>query len=665
MVELLIERGANVNNGVAPQNAPYNGQSLNRFPLAKAVDNGVFNSAFDPKYPEIGRFGFVSARIISMLLSQGANANVSDEYGYTPLMYAVRHPRGDRHRSSEVIARMLLRHGANPETPIGMDMRPELYVTNREVRRISAIQYVEIHKVGSANALLRDFVDAQKRGFTWPNKEETKAMLEGVGTGMDTAEASFPLPNNAKRALEKRGMVVEPKALSDAAIDGDENLVRLLLAAGVDPEAKGYMEPCAWDPEPCTATEWAAVFGQHEVTSLLLGAAASKDQLRSSLRPKVLEKILVIASCIASPDLARVALENGADPAKQMEEPPLSLAVGRGHTELVRLLLQRGASAKSVSRKDLKDNRTLLMKASGRGYLTIMDLLLKHGDEVNARSDFDETPLSVAISENRIDAAKLLLDKGANVNERVTYGMTAMGMAIVNNSMPAVLLLKERGAKTDINLGLVVATYSDNVDEAIQYLEKGADPNFVIKGKIGHYDKESEPPLLVAARKRNTKLVNELIRNSANASLPNRQGLTPLMEASRLGEIGIVRALLEWKADVNGSMHPREEAYVASPLHYAAAAGHLSIVELLVSHGANIEIQSKVPAEGPGGTPLMWAVSGGHFDVVQYLIERGADVNATDYTGAGPLTTARRKNDIRLINLLETAGAKDNSTGQW
>lgn len=94
-----------------------------------------------------------------------------------------------------------------------------------------------------------------------------------------------------------------------------------------------------------------------------------------------------------------------------------------GHTEAVRLLLDRGAD---VHARDDRDGRTPLYIACECGHAELVEALLDHGADVNAPDNFDVTPLHVAGKTGRRDMMRLLLEHGADVNARNCNSQTPL-----------------------------------------------------------------------------------------------------------------------------------------------------------------------------------------------------------------------------------------------
>ncbi len=95
---------------------------------------------------------------------------------------------------------------------------------------------------------------------------------------------------------------------------------------------------------------------------------------------------------------------------------PLGLASFLGHTESVRLLLERGAEVNSASRNDMKVMPLHSAAATGdpEARYEIAKLLLEHGADPNARQQDDFTPLMAADQHGDERLRVLLLEYGAS-----------------------------------------------------------------------------------------------------------------------------------------------------------------------------------------------------------------------------------------------------------
>lgn len=122
----------------------------------------------------------------------------------------------------------------------------------------------------------------------------------------------------------------------------------------------------------------------------------------------------------------------------------LRLAVEQGKSEVVKLLLARGAN------KDAKDayGQSVVMSAASMHQADALSQLIAAGADINAPNDYRLTPLAVAAEQGHLDLIHMLINAGANVNARDTAGGTALSVAILRGYREIVAALLE--AKADV-----------------------------------------------------------------------------------------------------------------------------------------------------------------------------------------------------------------------
>lgn len=129
---------------------------------------------------------------------------------------------------------------------------------------------------------------------------------------------------------------------------------------------------------------------------------------------------------------------------------------------------------------------------------------------------------------------------------------------------------------------------------------------------------------------------------------PDENGVTPLHRASKEGDAGSIRLLLNGGADINSV-----DQNNWTPLIYACHKNHTKAAELLLEEGADIHAKTK-----NGGVALHFASENGNAQVVRWLLEKGADVNAVfDLSGDNSLHGAADKQHPEVVRLLVDAGA--------
>ncbi|MBA3771283.1 MAG: ankyrin repeat domain-containing protein [Ramlibacter sp.] len=104
------------------------------------------------------------------------------------------------------------------------------------------------------------------------------------------------------------------------------------------------------------------------------------------------------------------------------DESPLMMAALKGHLELVRKLIDRGADVN-------KTGWTPLHYAATNGHMPVIDLLLENHAYIDAESPNGTTPLMMAAHYGTPAAVKLLLDAGADPKLKNQLGLTAIDFA--------------------------------------------------------------------------------------------------------------------------------------------------------------------------------------------------------------------------------------------
>ncbi|XP_064383526.1 uncharacterized protein LOC135332127 isoform X3 [Halichondria panicea] len=125
---------------------------------------------------------------------------------------------------------------------------------------------------------------------------------------------------------------------------------------------------------------------------------------------------------------------------------------------------------------------------------------------------------------------------------------------------------------------------------------------------------------------------------------------SPLMWALNNKHFDIAKLLLQYKPQVR-----IQDMKGMSPLVLASRAGDLEIVQGIVALGAEINL----PTNGRT-TPLMWAARVGHAEVVTFLLEKGAFVDFPDLNGWTPVMVASQEGHVDVVNILLKYDAKAN-----
>jgi ankyrin repeat protein len=155
------------------------------------------------------------------------------------------------------------------------------------------------------------------------------------------------------------------------------------------------------------------------------------------------------------------------------------------------------------------------------------------------------------------------------------------------------------------------------------------------------------PEMFTAVQERDCLKVKELIRlDPRMVDARSVYGSSPLHWAVEIGDVMMVKMLLECGADVN-----RKTTDGTTPMMIAARSGNFEIVEMLNLPG--IELNAKTRR---GWTALHYAASSGCCETTEYLMLRGAEVNGRTKNGTTPLSIARVNNRQDAVSLIKAYG---------
>jgi ankyrin repeat protein len=137
-----------------------------------------------------------------------------------------------------------------------------------------------------------------------------------------------------------------------------------------------------------------------------------------------------------------------------------------------------------------------------------------------------------------------------------------------------------------------------------------------------------------------------LVKAGANVNAVNRYGVSPLVQACKNGNAGMVKLLLDAGADVNATLKGGE-----TTLMLAARSGDPEAVAMLLVRGVNPNARERL-----GQTALMWAAAEGHTAVIRTLLRAGADIHATLDSGFTPFFFAVREGRLEAAKVFLAAG---------
>jgi ankyrin repeat protein len=243
-----------------------------------------------------------------------------------------------------------------------------------------------------------------------------------------------------------------------------------------------------------------------------------------------------------------------------------------------------------------------LIVACYHGYTEMVQCLLDNGAYVNCLC---ETPLKWACNINNTDIVNMLLDKQIDVNAE---NGVSVSFACSKGNLDLVRLLVERGASITLNDGMCLrnAINSCNIDLILFLFQVASDKNTLFTSSV------INKSFIDACKLKEVEIVSLLIQYGANVNANNG---VALCRACYCGDTDIVELLLENGANVNGGDENERDI----PIKDAVYEGHFEIVKLLVKYGANVHADNEYP--------LKWASYHNYYNIVQFLIDNEAKLN--------------------------------------
>ncbi|XP_014326553.2 ankyrin repeat and SOCS box protein 2-like [Xiphophorus maculatus] len=398
----------------------------------------------------------------------------------------------------------------------------------------------------------------------------------------------------------------EEEPLFRAIREGNANKVRALaVCPGTNlmlPSKPGWL-----------AIHQAAWFGQDSCLRMLLSAQPGMVNKRTSRG----ETPLLVAVSRVQLGCVQVLLENGADPEipNYEKETPLYKACERNSAAIVAALLNHGVA---VNTRCIQ-GWTALQETVVRSNLEICDMLLKAGAKLNLRNMYGITPLFTAAQNGQMAALRFLIKHGADVNTQADDGATALYEAAKMGHQEVVQMLlslkadankpgktgmlplhiaAQRGSDAIVSMLIPVTSKARvrrtgisplhlaaerNRDDVLEMLiEAGFDVNAQLsEERTRLYEDRRSTALYFAVINNNTEAARMLLAAGAD---PNLDMFRPLMVASRMGCIQIVKLLVEHGADINAAIPTHPTTF---PAVYMFSMKYLPLFKYLLDHGGH------------------------------------------------------------------------------
>lgn len=214
-----------------------------------------------------------------------------------------------------------------------------------------------------------------------------------------------------------------------------------------------------------------------------------------------------------------------------------TLCAAHGHTGVLDILLRHGAEIDACN----QEGRTPLLCAAEEGHLGCIQWLLEHGADLRAQDDEWRNGLSIAAENGHVDCVRFFLERGFEIDEGcLEAGITPLGYAVYEGHLPCVKYLVEQGAdihciSSGFQESLLTLAVTNWQTDVVQYL-------ISIGAPIDIKDYDGMTPLIRAAdyakdrSQRNIirhlpQIVELLLQGGSNPNLTDKTRYTALVYA--------------------------------------------------------------------------------------------------------------------------------------
>ncbi|KAK0707798.1 ankyrin repeat-containing domain protein [Lasiosphaeris hirsuta] len=337
-------------------------------------------------------------------------------------------------------------------------------------------------------------------------------------------------------------------------------------------------------------------------------------------------------------DVLKVLLENGGDlnAENEVARPAFHSWLYEDCTlESAQLMIKHGADPKIMNKLS---NWTALHHFAWKGDdPTVLELLLEHGADINAKDDFDTSPLHTLLRRREVPLAllKAFVERGADINAEDKHSVRPLQSASLFGELEALKIIAAAGLS-----------------------------------EIDDLDNDGDTALHQAAIGGHAECVRFLWGAGASPNIPNKRGQTALHDAALRGSEDCVGAILDFEKetghslDINAFDKRNKTPLFCACLSHEQGTANLILDALLKRKEPLAEINK--PSLG-GRTPLRQAASHGFDGIVSKLIRTSVDqndaaslaVNAQDRkSGMTALHRAAWRGHTKCVRLLLSSDAK-------
>ena len=639
------------------------------------------------------RWKTASLSDVSNCLKAGANVNMQNRFGDTPLHHAAQDV------NDPAILQLLLKAGANFEARD----------TSRNTPLVEAVVFNSnpavadfLLKVGAdPNVLTSEGMTPLHLAAQYADDPAMLQVLLKAGADLESTDSSQSTPLFTATAINSNPTIVDYLVKAGANVNASNasgftplhyarnaETVAILLAAGADPRArsKDGTTPVEAAKHKNNSANLLAAFRAFEQKQTK-SAAAAEEKRRKSVAAAEEKRRKPVAAAEEKRRKSAAARE------QKVQERLRAKQVSCDDWNTTSFFML--ASVADVSRCIETNDPNARDDAKGRGPLhlvamvgnhpAVVGALTKAGADLDARDNTERTPLHLAILIGKSpEIVTALVNAGADIDAPDKLGRTPLQLADEFSDSPALAAAlrktretpgksagasAETASRVSCDMWNTAAFFRDVSLAALSRCLEVEDPN--ARNENGrtplHYVAQGEAPAFVAA----------LAEAGAEVNAPDeRGGWTPLHLAAWFGKSPVVvQALLDAGADpevkdasgrapwdylgenrVLKDFEPRPAGISCDAWNTTAFFEHADDDDVSHCLTAGTDVNAR---DDTGATPLHAAVQrSGAPAVVMALLAAGARVSARDDTGATPLhVAAMRSTSAAVVEALLEAGA--------
>lgn len=523
VLKLLVENHADIqagdDEGLTPLHYASRFKREGKKKVLEAADDGTVMQPNGIPSSDTAEDLAAQSTAIHFLVDRGADINVRDIYGQTPLHYAAM-------RGNEIACRDLLSY------------KGKVALEAVDKQGMTALHMAASH---NQTEIVKMLIDCGANLRCKDDEDSTPLHAAAAEGSLKVVRNLFEAGARLDGWVTIQSMVTDKDidgntCLSLAVENGHYDVVKICLEKRADVNTPNniYMHPL----------HLAAVNGDVRIVRLLVENNARIDVLNNE-QATPLHK----AAQYNHVQVVEFLVDREADIERKDEENYTSLLLASvyGHAATVDLLIQKGADTSAVDKND----KTAIFLASEENQLSCLEALLNYEEireNINVSDRYDNDPLHIAAMKGYLPIVRCLLKHGADLDSKNEEEQTPLHLAAKYGRTNIVreLVKQDKNSVNDedenSNTALHLAALAGHAKVADVLIEMGAD--------VAARNDSLWTPLDCAAAKGWMKTAKCLLEADSPIDPMDKAKTTPLHLAAKYGHTEVIELLIDWDADI-------------------------------------------------------------------------------------------------------------------